>query len=90
MALKVKRGHNLISSSFFGYDNDLGREIVIINLIERWTYRNFSQRDNRLIIHTELGIVELRFSGKVPKLELCEYCKNQIIFTAKEKDRGIK
>ena len=77
MKLKLKQGKDLVDSFIFSkrHDNDL-----IVNLVDRWTYKDFKQKKNQFIIDTEKGKIVFVFVGEVYQLEFKWQEKDQLIF----------
>ena len=77
MKLKLKQGKDLVDSFIFSkrHDNDL-----IVNLVDRWTYKDFKQKKNQFIIDTDKGKIVFVFVGEVYQLEFKWQEKDQLIF----------
>ena len=80
MKLKIKKGSDLVSSFWFSDRHD---NILVINLNNRWSYKDFKQWKNHLLIYTEQGDVDFVFTGEIPKLEFETQNKEQITFNIK-------
>lgn len=75
MNFRIKKGKELISDEeLFIYKNEL-----IINFWERYSYIDFKQYKNHLIINTSGGELDVVFTGEIVKLELSSYCKYQLV-----------
>ncbi|MCP5063612.1 MAG: hypothetical protein GY936_14290 [Ignavibacteriae bacterium] len=76
MKLKIKEGKHLVTSFHYTGKRD---DVLIVNLVDRWTYKCFEQKGNHLIIKTENGNID--FTGEVAKLEFDHQEKDQVVFT---------
>ena len=76
MKLKIKEGEHLVSSFHYD-DSDIE---LIINLTDRWIYKDFKQKRNHLIIETKNGIIDFVFAGETSKLIFDYEEKEQLIF----------
>ena len=75
MNFRIKKGKELISDEeLFIYKNEL-----IINFWERYSYIDFKQYKNHLIINTSEGELDVAFTGEIVKLEFSSYCKDQLV-----------
>ena len=75
MNFRIKKGKELISDEeLFIYKNEL-----IINFWERYSYIDFKQHKNHLIINTSGGELDVVFTGEIMKLEFSSYCKYQLV-----------
>lgn len=79
MKAKIKSGHDLLFTQ--GASNDWSdlRNTMIVNFMDKYTYIDFKQKKNHLLIETEQGIVDIVFTGEIPKLEFNNYCKDQVV-----------
>ena len=77
MKLKIKKGEELVSSF---YHSDRHGDDLIINLNDRWGYKDFNQWKNHLYITTEQGVIDFVFSSDVPVLKFSHEEKEQILF----------
>jgi len=53
---------------------------LIVNLNDRWIFREFQFTDNILTITLETGVFKLKFSEKVKNITFSEEEKDQLIF----------
>ncbi|HSH51475.1 MAG TPA: hypothetical protein VK982_07095 [Bacteroidales bacterium] len=83
MKCKVKKGKEHLYLEVFQKDWDSNRGVIIVNFNNRWVYLSHKQWKNHLLIETIDGQVDIVFCGEVPKVELSEYEKNQLIFNYK-------
>ena len=77
MKAKIKTGHNLLFEQGCHFNNI--KDSLIINFAAKGTFRAFKQRKNHLFIETTGGIIDIVFTGIVPKLEIESYDKCQLI-----------
>jgi len=83
MKCKVKKGEDLIYSSQGHFDKL--NDVLIINLKERYTYVDFKQKGNHLLISTTLGEVDIVFTGEPPECTFESFCKYQLVLSLKVK-----
>lgn len=76
MKAKVKRGHDIL---FMPERPFVITVIMIINFMNKYTYKSFRQKGNHLILDTTEGEVDIVFTGQTPKLEFDSFCKDQLI-----------
>lgn len=76
MKLKIKQGKHLVTSFYNPKQNDE----LLINLVDKWTYKGFKQKKNHLIIETENGDIDFVFASEVVKLKFDYQEKDQIVF----------
>ena len=77
MNLKIKQGKHLVTSF---YHSKRWGDDLLINLVDRWTYKGFKQKKNHLIIETENGDIDFVFAGEVVKLKFSHQEKDQVVF----------
>ncbi len=79
MKAKIKSGGELLFSE--GYSNkwDAIEGEMIINFMEKYTYKSFTQTRNHLFLNTTKGKVDIIFTGLIPLLEFESFCKDQLI-----------
>ena len=77
MKLKIKNGKHLVTSF---YNSNRWGDDLLINLVDRWTYKGFKQKKNHLIIETENGDIDFVFASEVVKLKFSHQEKDQVVF----------
>jgi hypothetical protein len=77
MKLKIKQGKHLVYSF---YHSKRQGDKLLINLVDRWTYKGFKQKKNYLIIETENGDICFVFASEVVKLKFSHQEKDQVVF----------
>ena len=81
MKAKVKLGDHILFTKGCSNKWDNLKDKMIINFSNKNTYINFKQKDNRLLIETTKGLVDIVFTGEVPKLVFDHFEKDQLVFT---------
>lgn len=76
MKAKVKSGHAIL---FMPERQFVITAVMIINFMNKYTYKSFCQRGNHLLIDSTEGEVDIVFTGETPKLEFESFCKDQLI-----------
>jgi hypothetical protein len=79
MKAKIRFGHELLFTEGASNLWDDIQDDMIINLADKYTYKQFKQRNNKLFIDTTGGLVSIVFTSEVPKLEFDHYCKDQLV-----------
>ena len=77
MKAKIKEGKELIFINGT-YLKDI-KDNIIINFNNRYTYIDFKQYKNHLLINTTEGKIDIVFAGEVPKLVFNNYEKDQLV-----------
>lgn len=78
MKAKIKSGSKILFSCCSNMWDDI-TDNMIINFMDKYTYISFKQYKNHLFIDTTDGQVDIVFLSDVPKLEFCNYCKDQLV-----------
>lgn len=84
MKAKVKKGHSLLFCEGVSNKWNNLKDIMIVNMLDKYIYKSFKQAKNHLLIDTENGLIDIVFTGNTPLLELEEYTKNQLVFKIKK------
>lgn len=90
MQVRIKKGHDLLSLPFGDIIeihkciHSLDKYILIINFKNKYTFIDFTQKGNHLLIDTEEGEIDLVFTGEIPVLEYDTFCKDQLILKIKK------
>ena len=74
----IKKGSELVSSIWL--DKDRKDKDFIVNLWNKWVYKNSSFKKNTLTIETEDGEIVITFSGIISKVTFDYQEKDQLIF----------
>ncbi len=82
MKLKVKSGKHLLSISDETGTVVCHNQHLYITFIDNCVYISFRQKQNRVLIETTGGRVELVFTGVVHSLEYDSFCKDQLVLKA--------
>ena len=77
MKLKIKQGEHLVTSF---YQSKRWGNNLLINLVDKWTYKGFKQKKNHLIIETENGNIDFVFASEVVELKFSHQEKDQVVF----------
>ncbi len=77
MKAKIKSNKELVFTDGTCLDNI--KDNLIINFNNRYTYIDFKQYKNHLLINTTEGEIDIVFTGEVPKLEFSNFCKDQLV-----------
>jgi len=79
MKAKVKTGHELLFMN--GKSNNWNpiKDYMVINFNSRWTFTEFKQKRNHLVIETTDGDIDIVFTGETPKLTFSHYEKDQLV-----------
>lgn len=89
MKAEIKKGHDILFSEGHSNDwNDLG-DLMIVNFMNKLTFKGFEQKGDRLLIETTEGEIDIVFTGEIPTLEIEYYCKDQLVFRTKTED-GVR
>jgi hypothetical protein len=79
MKAKVKKGHDLLFSEGISNKWNNLKDCMIINFKNKYTYKNFSQKNNHLLIDTTEGHIVIVFCGEIPKLQFDHFEKDQLV-----------
>jgi hypothetical protein len=79
MNAKVRKGQDLLFSSGCSNSWDNLTDTMIVNFKHKWTFKNFRQVDNHLLVTTEEGLIDIVFTGFVPKVLISTYEKDQLV-----------
>lgn len=74
---KIKKGKDLLFVD--GMSLRKMEDTMIINFMDKYTFKSFTQKKNHLIINTTQGEVDLVFTGYTPTLEFECFEKDQLI-----------
>ena len=81
MKAKINSGHSCLFVAGCHFDNI--KDTMIINFMDKGTYKGFVQKKNHLLIDTTQGEVDIVFTGEAPVLEFRDYCKDQVVLLVK-------
>ena len=90
MKAKVKKGSQFLFTS--GASNDWSdlKGVMIVNFNNKYTFLDFKQSKNHLLINTTEGEIDIVFTGETPRVLLENYCKDQLVFNlVKNNDERI-
>lgn len=79
MKAKIKSGGEILFTEGCSNDWTYSNDMMIINFMNKYTYKSFKQKNNHLYIDTTEGLVDIVFSSEVPKLEFDHFEKEQLI-----------
>lgn len=90
MKAEIKKGHKILFSEGHSNDwSDLG-DVIIINFMNKYTFKGFKQNEHHLLIDTTEGDVEITFLEGTPNLSLESYCKDQLVLKLKSEEGGTE
>lgn len=79
MKAKIKSGKELLFCEGASNNwNDLN-EKMIINFMDKYIYKSFTQQKNHLYIYTTNKTIDIVFSSEVPILEFDHFEKDQLV-----------
>lgn len=83
MKAKIKSGGEMLFSEGFSNDWSDLKDSMIINFMDKYTYKSFRQKGRQLLIETTDKEVVIIFPGDIPVLEFEGFCKDQLVLKIK-------
>ena len=83
MKAKIKSGGEMLFSEGFSNDWCDLKDSMIINFMDKYTYKSFRQKGRQLLIETTDKEVVIVFPGDIPVLEFEGFCKDQLVLKIK-------
>lgn len=89
MKAKIKKGDEILFSEGASNNWEKIEDCMIINFMNKYTYKSFKQTKSHLLIDTSEGEVDIVFTGEVPILEFEGFYKDQLVLNIKKMNEKI-
>jgi len=79
MKAKIKSGKELLFCEGVSNNWNNLKDKMIINFMDKYTYKSFFQQKNHLYINTTTKTIDIIFSSEIPILEFDHFEKDQLV-----------